>query len=267
MKMFYALVFLLCAIPARSQVQPIFWDANAGVPLNGHLRYLPIEEHTYTEPIHKWPTQDYRAVVELSGSADQALGYHLPVVTLTANGEIPLGNRIEIDAGSSFSSARKYNASGGLEVSMEATGIFWATRWFGLTGDFGYERLRNNLYSKGGFFENPGIVFRAYPLRLPSRLWLNGIVPTGSIDKHTGIESNRETGVHFTWETLMGSLGPGNVRMSIGIGYFHGYNQGNPVCDGTYSGPVTCPRTSWNAGNVTVGIAYAFPKTRDNEVW
>ena len=41
--------------------------------------------------------------------------------------------------------------------------------------------------------------------------------------------------------------------------------QGNPLCDGTFSGPVTCPRTRTLSGGFTAGIYFEFPRRKETE--
>ena len=172
---------------------------------------------------------------------DQGLGFSFPVVAMVAGVEQPIGSRWELDGFGGYAIARKAAVHSGHELSAGGTVILWVTPWLGVTAGDSYTQLWTSDYSKGGWRYGPGLVFRAYPLRLPSRLWLSGVVPSGKIDAN-GIESNRLSGGAFTWETLFGSAGPFSIRLALSVGVYHGYDQGNPQCDGTWGGPVTCPR-------------------------
>jgi hypothetical protein len=113
----------------------------------------------------------------------------------------------------------------------------------------------------------PGVVFRAHPLHLPSRLWLDAVIPSGSIDRKTGIEANRISGVEFTWQSRMWRAVPIGTRLGFTVGVYHGYNQGNPVCDGTDPGPVTCQRSSWLTYTDVTSWTFEFGRHKEADFW
>jgi hypothetical protein len=199
---------------------------------------------------------------------DGGLGYHLPVVDFTQKLEVTLNPRVVIDANASYSYAHKLVLNNGYELSQGGGAIFFIKPWFGINPTFEHTLLATSAYRKDNWTLSPGVVFRAYPIGIPSRITLNGIIPSGrKIDPVTGIENNEESGVRFGWTAYMGSPGPVDSYMAFGMGFFHGYDQGNPICDGTY-GPATCGhRTSWLTGNATFSFEFRFPKVKDPNLY
>jgi len=212
------------------------------------------------------------AQTRYTGSADvgldQGLGFEIPTVDLIGGIERPIGRRFELDAAGTYGFTRKAADEprpNGRTAIVSVTPIIWATPWLGLTGEINCNWLFTTAYNKAAcsHFPAPGVVFRARPLGLPSRLWLAGVIPSGSIDRKTGIESNRVSGVQFAWEARIGHIGPADVRLILGLGVYHGYSQGNPLCDGTDGPPVTCPRASWTTYTDDTTVRLVFPRNAD----
>jgi hypothetical protein len=198
-----------------------------------------------------------RSVTTGTVETDGGLGYTFPVVDLTQSVEFPMKG-FELDPAVTYSVAHKIGINNGYELSGNLAGDIWLTNSFGLADNVSYTRLKNSNYQKNSFLIEPGVAFRNE--RLQSKFTFYGLIPNGTIQN--GIESNRVSGLQFNWQMLMGSAGPFTIRANLLTGYYHGYSQGNPECDGTYGGPITCPRESWNTGNVEVGISFVFPKQK-----
>lgn len=215
---------------------------------------------------------------------DEGLGYNLPVVDFGGGLDQGFGNRFELDSFGAYAVAHKAVIDSGQELVISETPIFWAAHHFGVTGQIRYTHLWTSKYSKGTYLPTlgipasylpslasftyaPGVVFRATLAGIPSRLWVDYVIPTGTINAATGIESNRLSGLEGTWEASMWNMGPFTLRLTINPAYYHGYSQGDPVCDGTYGGPVTCPRASWNTYAVALGAKFVFPRDSKTKVW
>ena len=213
-------------------------------------------------------SQSIAWIGDLGFEADGGLGYKFPVITTTQNLQVYLGDRWELNANFSYDYAHKIGLNSGHETAEGGGLIFWVTPWFGLNPTFDYATLTTSAYHKSAWEPDPGIVFRAKPLGLPSRIYVVGSFPVGpKIDASTGIENENESSVQASWLARMGSPGPFDVWLGFGWGVFHGHEQGNPQCDGTY-GPTTCARTPWTTGNATLTLSFEFPKTRDpNRDW
>ena len=207
---------------------------------------------------------------EVQLGLDQGLGYTIPTVEFIAGVEKPINHRFEIDGYGEYGITHKaFQSTGanGYTVVASGTPILWA-KWFGITGKTSFNHLGTHDYSKNGVFFTPGVVFRAKPLSLPSRLYLNTLIPNYGIDRKTGIEANKEIGFQFTWESRFGHFGPVDVHWLFNVNVYHGYNQGNPQCDGTDPGPVTCPRSSWLTYTTEDGITFVFGANKDtNALW
>lgn len=216
-----------------------------------------------------------RLTASVEAFDDRGLGYSLPVVRAGAGIEQPLGRHLEIDAFGSYASSHKAVLGNGHTLYASATPIVWLGDHVGITGRTRYTHLYTSAYSKGTFLPTaantykevlgsfliaPGVVFRGTPFGIPSRLYLDGVVPTGTINPATGIESNRLRGVEAVWEASLYDAGPVSVRFTVAPAFYHGYSQGNPQCDGTYGGPVTCQRAAWNAYTVGLGIKIVWPR-------
>jgi hypothetical protein len=209
---------------------------------------------------------------------DEGLGYNLPVVRFGLGVEQPIGRHFEVDGFGSYAISHKAVLNNGHTVLVSVTPIVWATSWFGVTGDVRYSHLTTSAYSKGtylpssisgipaslgSFIVAPGIIFRVKPAGLPSRLWIDGVIPTGRINAATGIESNRLSGVEIKWEADMYDVGPFSIRGVINPSFYHGYSQGNPVCDGTNGGSITCPRVGWTTYTIGLGVKFVFPRDKN----
>ena len=211
----------------------------------------------------------------------RGLGYSLPVVDFGVGLDKSFGSHFEIDTFGSYEIAHKQVLGNGHEILATVIPIIWIDRTVGITGEVIYAHLYTSAYDKGTFLPEsisqlapsaesfiitPGVVFRTSPAGLPSRMWLNAIIPTGSINRTTGIESNRESGVQFTWEADMYNVGPFTMRAEIEPSYLHGYSQSNPICDGTDPGPVTCPRQGWSTYSIGLAVKFVWPRDT-NKVW
>jgi hypothetical protein len=200
------------------------------------------------------------------------LGYSFPVVPLSSGIQRQFGPHFELDAFGEYQVSHKAVLGNGHTVNLAVQPIVWLNHRVGLSGQFEYVRLTTSAYSKGTTFNQlstysyiPGVVFAGAPFGLPSRFYLYGYIPQGGIDPKTGIESNIESGVEFSWEAHLYDFGPFSLREAITPAVQHGYNQGNPQCDGTYGSPITCPRTSWTAFSVGITFRLVFP--RDGVEW
>jgi len=169
------------------------------------------------------------------------LGFKLPHTAFGTTIERPLSQRLEAQASAKFSPDRKLITDDGHSLVASARGIFWANHYFGLTGEASYSRLWTSQFDKTAWLPAPGVVFRLSFLGNPTRMYLDYAVPTGSIDAH-GIESSRLQGPEYYVESRLASMGPVTMRFGIKWNVYHFLEQGNPECDGTFGGAVTCRR-------------------------
>jgi len=203
-------------------------------------------------------------VESVSVENDRGLGYApLPVIEFGTTANVPLGKRWVLDVATSYDIAHKIGIANGYQLNDGGGAKFYITPWFGVTGSATYSFLKNSSYHKGGFNLNPGVEFRTYPLGIPSHIDIAAFIPNGTIDRKTGIESNRISGFSVAWDAYLASAGPFDIHMTTYGGYYHGYSEGNPQCDGTDPGPVTCPRASWATGNIGTTVSFYFPRTKD----
>lgn len=197
-------------------------------------------------------------VEQVKVANDSGLGFTFPTVTLSTGVIVPLGKHLELDPTVAYLRAHKAISGDGSELLLSAEGVWWPNSWLGVSSGLRYGRLRTSQEKKDAWMPSAGVVFRARPLEIPSRLWLDYLIPAGGIAAD-GTESNRLQGLEFTWDARMSQV----FHLTIGTSVVHGLNQGAVYCY-----PV-CKRTGYTTGNVTIGFEFFFRSRKDSEdqVW
>ena len=142
--------------------------------------------------------------------------------------ERPLSERLEAQAAIKFSPDPKLITDNGRSLVASARAIVWANRYFGATGEASYSRLWTSQFNKTAWLPAPGIVFRLKFLGNPTRMYLDYLIPTGSIDTH-GIESSRLKGPEYYAESRLASMGPVTMRLGFKLNAYHFFRTGKPA--------------------------------------
>ena len=180
--------------------------------------------------------------------------------------ERPLSERLEAQAAIKFSPDPKLITDNGRSLVASARAIVWANRYFGATGEASYSRLWTSQFNKTAWLPAPGIVFRLKFLGNPTRMYLDYLIPTGSIDTH-GIESSRIEGPEYYAESRLASMGPVTMRLGFKLNAYHFFEQGNPQCDGTFGGSATCPRTGRSTAVTALTLRFEWMKDASNTLY
>ena len=191
-----------------------------------------------------------RLISEFQFGSTEGLGFQFPHLALGARIEKPVTPRFEIDAETIYSPDHKTGLGAGHQVTAEADGIYWTTHRMGVSGGYEHNWLVTSEYRKSVTIPAAGIVLRGND-GLPWRLYINWLIPSGQYDPETGIEPSRLTGPDFLYEFQLYE----HLRFGLLLGIYHGYEQGNPVCDGTAPNPQhlpPCPRTGYTTGQASL---------------
>ena len=194
------------------------------------------------------------------------LGFKPPHTAFGSSIERPLSQRLEVQGSVRFSPDPKLITNDGRALVASARGIVWANRYFGVTGEASYSRLWTDQFDKTAWLPAPGVVFRLNFLGNPTRMYLDYLVPTGSIDNH-GIESSRLQGPEYYVESRLASMGPMTMRFGLKWNVYHFLEQGNPQCDGTFGGSVTCHRAGHTTAVTAVTLRFEWAKNVSNKLY
>jgi hypothetical protein len=210
---------------------------------------------TYSPDYHI--DQETRWLINTEIGSYAGLGFKPPHIAIGMSIEKPVSRRFEVDSGVSYSPDRKYITNDGKSFEVSGDTIFWVSHYFGLYQDVTYNRLWTSQFDKRTLAPESGVVFRTLFAGVPTRMYLDYVIPTGRIDSN-GIESNRLQGIQYNLIGRLGSIGRTTVRLGFTWQVYHYYDQGNPLCDGTFDGPVTCRRTGHVSGTSALNINFEF---------
>lgn len=177
--------------------------------------------------------------------------------------EVPVG-RVEVFAqGSLFPLQVKPSYGSGWAYSWEAGPTVWFTHTSGIEGSYERSGYTVTKVAKAESFITAGYAYKHTMVGFPTRFHLDFLkeVQNGLI--HGGTESNDLEGGIFGWDTLLGCTKFACVRSKISLPVARVKNQGNPVCDGTLGGKVTCPRTSDISGGFEANLMFEFPRAKN----
>jgi hypothetical protein len=156
-----------------------------------------------------------------------ALGYELPSVTIGPAMEIPVGNRFELQADSTYSPDRKKITNDGYEASVGGSAIGFATERLGFIGGLERGWLWTSEFDKKNLFPTAGIVMRNNYFG-KGRFYLTYTFPTGCVwatpTNPCTIQSNRLQGITVRQETRS----PMHTRWGLQTGVYHFCDEANP---------------------------------------
>lgn len=180
--------------------------------------------------------------------------------------EQPVGKRFEIDLteGYSFYENKPGYGKGVANVFRVGT-IIWLNNRIGLnvTGEESGYTL--NSLSKGAIYAWAGPLFRINIFGFPSRLELSYVTELNNGYTSTGLETSHLKAGLIALTTRLGCSGPFCYRFNYDFSGGTVLNQGNPICDGSLPGPITCPRSTGVSGGFKASFTFEFPRPRGHE--
>jgi hypothetical protein len=165
-------------------------------------------------------------LLDVESGSDKGLGDKFPHLAFGASFEHPIGRRIELQGGVSFSPDRKYVTNDGHSLRLKTTGLFWITPRIAITGSLTKSNLWTSQFSKEAWVPSAGMAIREHFGNIPGRLYLAYVFPTGcQWGASCPIQSNRLLGPQGYWEHGMWP----HFRFGLEVGYYRILNQGIPL--------------------------------------
>jgi hypothetical protein len=179
--------------------------------------------------------------------------------------ELPVADRIELDASDAFQPIEQHIALGnGWGNQVKAGGIVWMTPSIGINGSAEYSNYKVSI-SKHAEYMATGLTYRKAIDQIPMRYTFDYIRQFNNGIDSIGTESAHLQAGQFNLDMRVACHLDFCVRLAFDFKIGHVLTQSNPLCDGTFAGPVTCPRTSASSGAFSTIIALEFPRRRSNE--
>jgi len=191
-----------------------------------------------------------KLAVDLAGGT--CMGYELPCIETTARVEHFI-RQFEVQGYGTYTPTDKLGGNSSNTYIAGATGIAW-TKYLGLTVNGRHTWLKSDQFNKRDARFSVGAVKAFRWLDSSQRLYAAFVIPTGGYNSKTGIESNRLMGPEFRWEANLWR----NIDLHLKFKVLRVLHQGNPSCDGSLGGAVTCQRKSTWEGSSTTGITFTW---------
>jgi hypothetical protein len=154
------------------------------------------------------------------------LGYKLPHVLTGVSFEQPIGQRIELQGGVSYSPDRTYVTNNGNSLTLSSSLLYWVSNRVAVTGSMDKSYLWTSLYTKSAVRPDVGIAIREFYGDVPGRVYLSYLLPTGcQWGASCRIQSDRMQGPQFYWEYR---LWP-RFRLGINLAVCRILNPSNPM--------------------------------------
>lgn len=178
--------------------------------------------------------------------------------------EIPLGSRFEIQGDGQISPyLGKESLGSGWGYKYGLTGRWWFTPSWSIDGEAEGSQYAVTATSKTEYFSQFGFSHRQLWFGVPTRFgfhyvreFANGLLPNGD-------ETNHLNGGSVTIDSRFGCTWKMCIRLYTEIQGGAVENQGNPVCDGSLGGPITCRRTWSDGGGASMTLYFEFPRRNE----
>lgn len=185
----------------------------------------------------------------LDSQAGSDPGYKLPSLAVGASFEQPIGERVELQGGISFSPTKTISTNDGHRFDISGEGLFWISQRFAATASLGRGYLWTSQYDLQGWSPSIGLAIRDQALGSPGRLYLSYLIPTGcQWGASCPIQSSRETGAKIYWEHRITS----HWRFGFEFGIYRVLDQGNPL-------DPSAGRTGQVTGDAHIVSRFEFP--------
>lgn len=191
-----------------------------------------------------------------------------------ARAELPIGSRFEIDADGQISPhfdvnsyeislLHKVGLGSGNGYSYGVTGRWWFTPYWSLDGQVEASEYSVTKTSKKEYFSEFGFSHRTLWFGGATRFGFHYVREFANGIMANGDETNFLNGGSVTIDTRVGCTWKLCFRLFTDVQAGRVLNQGNPTCDGTSSGAITCPRSSTVAGGASVSLYLEFPRRQE----
>jgi hypothetical protein len=149
-----------------------------------------------------------------------------PHLMFGASIERPIGGRVELQGGASFSPDMRLTTNDDRSIVVTGMGLFWITQQFAVTGGVIRGNLSDSQSNRSGWTPSIGIAMREHIFNIPGRLYFAYAFPTGCQWGATcPIQSYRIQGPEGYWEHRIWP----HFRLGVQAGYYHILNQGDPL--------------------------------------
>lgn len=183
-----------------------------------------------------------------------------------ASVEVPLGRRLTIEAKDVFSPLESHVLLGsGYANTLGIGGQVYLTDSFGINASTEASWYGVTKANKNSYYAFVGPTWRTMAWGTPTNFGLNYIRQYRNGISANGTETSQLQGGEFIMDGRLGCSGKACLRMQFSFQVGGVKNQSNPVCDGSFAGPVTCPRKYTLSGGVSLGLYAEFPRRRDTE--
>jgi hypothetical protein len=206
-----------------------------------------------TTPIGKKSTT--RWLLDFETGSNAGLGFKEPHLAFGFSFERPVGRKVELQGGASFSPDRKYITNDGTSMKIESASLYWITQAFAVTGGIRRSTLWTSQFKKSEWGPSAGIAVREYAFGYPGRVYVDYLFSTGcQWGTNCPIQSNRTQGPEIYWEKRASS----HFRVGFEFGFYHILNQSDQLRP-------DIPRTGQWTGDVHILMRFEFPRgTLDN---
>lgn len=201
---------------------------------------------------------------------DGGYAFNNTTIGIVAGAEIPVGRHFEVDSfGYFYPYESKAVYGSGYLYNMKAGPVVWINRTSGFEGLFEKGGYSVTKVSKGADYVFAGYVYKHMMLDFPTRFHFDYFQQVFNGIDHAGVETNHLTGGAFTFDTLLGCSKHFCVRSAFTWLTGRVLEQGNPYCDGTYSGcPNIIKRNSDIGGGFDWSLMFQFGgKKNDQELF
>jgi hypothetical protein len=220
--------------------------------------------------------QEFDTHVRVLAGVEGGSVYGNDFLSLSTGLEVPFAKRFEADTNATFTPLEhKIGLGYGTAYGFRLGGIIWVLKSVGINGSYSQSSYVVTHAAKSGSDVFGGITYRTLAWGNPVRFnfdyvrQVNNHIACNTWNQAgvclNGTEANYLQGGDFGMTVRMGSAGPANVRMVLDVQAGRVLNQGNPQCDGTFGGPITCQRTSTMGGGASLGVVFEFPRHRDTQ--
>lgn len=183
---------------------------------------------------------------------------------IRASLEAPLGKHFEADESVSFFPIENKPSYGkGVSYSLEPGATVWANTTSGFEGSFHHTGYTVTTVKKTEDFVFAGYVYKHTMVGFPTRFHFDYVREVNDGISSNGTEMNHLQGGAFSFDSRIGCFRFACVRDQTTLLAGRVLDQGNPVCDGTYTGKITCPRNSNLSGGFEMTFMFEIPRPKN----
>lgn len=185
-----------------------------------------------------------------------------------AAAELPFGRHFESDSSVEVYPYESHVKLGrGVSYTVESGAIVWANYTSGFEGMYSHGGYSVTKAVKSADYVYAGYVYKHTMVGAPTRFHFDFFEQVHNGISANGTETNHVIGGAFTFDSMIGCTKHTCARSSFTWYTGRTLNQGNPYCDGTFSGcPNILPRQSVVSGGFKWTLLFAVPAYPSSEV-